>query len=255
MDRVVLSHAGDVARLAAHRIAEALRADPELVLGLATGRTMERIYAELVRMHRAEGLCFAGCRTFNLDEYVCLGPDDPGSYRHYMNRHLFDLVDIDVARTHVPDGLAPDMQAEGLRYEALIRQSGGIGLQLLGLGENGHIGFNEPMSPLSSRTRAVALTPETRRQNSGMFASDTSGNDASRVPSRAITMGIGTILEAREILLVVTGMIKAAPLADALDGPPGLLAPASALRHHPQCHLIADAEAASWLRKLPDQCL
>ena len=255
MDRVVLPQAEDVARLAAHRIAAALRAAPDLVLGLATGRTMERIYAELVRMHRAESLCFAGCRTFNLDEYACLGPDDPGSYRHYMNRHLFGLVDIDIARTHVPDGLATDTEAEGRHYEALIRQSGGIGLQLLGLGENGHIGFNEPMSPLSSRTRAVVLTPETRRQNAGMFAGYASGGDESRVPSKAITMGIGTILEAREILLVVTGTPKAIMLADALDGPVSLLAPASALRHHPRCRLIADSEAASRLRRPPDQCL
>jgi glucosamine-6-phosphate deaminase len=242
MDKVVLPHAEDVALLAAQRIAEALHASPGLVLGLATGRSMERIYVELVRMHRAEALSFADCRTFNLDEYIGLGPDHPNSYRHYMNHHLFGQLDLDPANTHVPDGLVSDFEAEGRRYETLIQQAGGIDLQLLGLGENGHIGFNEPASPLSSRTRVVELMPETRRQNIAMF-----GGDIDKVPRYAITMGIGTILDAREILLVVTGTRKAVVLADALDGPASLLAPASALRHHPRCQLIADRDATSRL--------
>lgn len=242
MDLVVCPHAMDAALLAARRIAERLRSTPGLVLGLATGRSVEPIYAELVRMHRQEGLGFAGCRTFNLDEYAGLGPDHPNAYRRYMNDHLFGQVDIAMANTQVPDGLAPDMAAEGRRYEALIREAGGIDLQLLGIGENGHVGFNEPMSAFDSRTRGIGLTPETRRQNAGMF-----GGDPERTPSRAITVGIATILEAREILLVATGAAKAAALAEAIGGPVSLRHPASALRDHPRFGVIADADAASRL--------
>lgn len=242
MDLVVCPQAEDVALLAARRIAERLRATPSLVLGLATGRSMEPIYAELVRMHRQEGLCFAQCRSFNLDEYAGLGPDHPNAYRRYMNDHLFAQVDIAMANTQLPDGLAPDMAAEGQRYEALIREAGGIDLQLLGIGENGHVGFNEPMSAVDSRTRGIGLTPETRHQNAGMF-----GGDLGRMPTRAITMGIATILEARELLLVATGAAKAAALAEAIDGPVSLRHPGSALRGHPRFGVIADTDAASHL--------
>ena len=222
--------------LAAERIASRLRAALGLVLGLATGRTMEGIYARLVRLHREQGLSFAGCRTFNLDEYLGLGPDDPNSYRSYMNQHLFGPIDIDIARTHVPHGLAPDTRAEVERYEACIRAAGGIDLQLLGIGENGHVGFNEPMASFASRTRGVELTPETRRQNEAMF-----GRAIERLPTRAITMGIGTILEARQVLLVATGAAKAAVLAEALAGPvtPAMPAAASRLPRPPH-----DAERA-----------
>ena len=233
-------------RLAARRIAECLREWPDLVLGLATGRTMEGVYAELVRLHRDEGLGFAHCRTFNLDEYVGLKPADPGSYRHYMDRHLFGRVGIAAARTHVPDGMAADPEQEAARYEAEISRSGGIGLQLLGIGENGHIGFNEPMSPFASRTRVVELTPETRAQNAPMFA-----RGGRIVPLRAITMGIATILDAREILLVATGTAKATALAAALHGAPDPARPASALQRHPRWVVIADEAAAVSLAAAP----
>ena len=242
MELLVRPDADAVAVLAAERIAARLRAAPGLVLGLATGRTMEGIYARLARLHREQGLTFAGCSTFNLDEYLGLAPDDPNSYRRYMNHHLFGLIDIDIARTHVPHGLAPDARAEAERYEARIRAAGGIDLQLLGIGENGHVGFNEPMASFASRTRSVELTPETRRQNEAMF-----GGAIDRVPAQAVTMGIGTILEAREVLLVATGAAKAAVLADAIAGRVTPAVPASALQHHARCCVIADAAAASRL--------
>ena len=230
-----------VALLAARRIADRLRAMPHLVLGLATGRTMERVYAELVRLHREDGLAFSRCTTFNLDEYAGLREDDPNSYRSFMDRHLFDLVDMERANTHLPDGLAPDPHVEGQRYEALIREAGGIGLQLLGLGENGHIGFNEPGSAFSSRTRSVDLAAETRRQNAALFAR------IEDVPSRAITVGIATIMEAGSVLLVATGDAKAPALARAVQGAATPAVPASALQIHPSCEVILDEAAASRL--------
>ena len=243
MEIVVCASADAAARTAAQRIGQWLQAAPDLVLGLATGRTMEGIYAELVRLHREEGLSFARCRTFNLDEYAGLAPENPGSYRHYMNRHLFGLVDIGADNTHVPDGLATDAAAEGQRYEKRIRDAGGIDVQLLGIGENGHIGFNEPGSPFSSRTRAVELTSETLQQNAGLFA-----DQPETMPVRAITMGIATILESRQALLVATGAVKATVLAAAVEGAMGPHIPASALQQHPRCCVIADTEAASLLR-------
>ena len=224
--------------LVARLIEARLRAEPDLVLGLATGRTMERVYARLA----ASGVSFARARTFNLDEYVGLAPDDPNAYRHYMQRHLFDHVDVDPARTHLPDGAAPDLKEAARRYERLIAQAGGVGLQLLGIGEAGHIGFNEPLSALMSRTRDKTLTPTTRAQNAEMF-----GGDPEAVPSRALTMGVGTILEARELVLLATGESKAAIVARAVEGPITAMVSASAIQIHPNCKVIVDEAAAAHL--------
>jgi glucosamine-6-phosphate deaminase len=234
--------ADHAARLAAHLIADRLRDYPDLVLGCATGRTMERIYAELVRLHRTERLSFARCRTFNLDEYVGLEPDDPRSYHAYMKTHLFQRVDIDPRNTHLPDGMAEDLTEETQRYEAKIAELGGIDLQLLGLGETGHIGFNEPLSSLRSRTRDKALTPTTRRQNAEFF-----GGDPEKVPPRALTMGVGTILDARDVILVVTGAKKAEILAKATEGPITAMVSATALQLHPNCKVVVDEAAAQQL--------
>jgi glucosamine-6-phosphate deaminase len=240
---VVRPDADQAASLAARLIARRLLEKPDLVLGLATGRTMERVYAELVEMHRTEELAFEHCRTFNLDEYIGLGPEDERSYRRYMARLLFDHVDIDRANTHLLDGTAPDVKAEAARYEALILREGGIDLQLLGIGEAGHIGFNEPLSALMSRTRDKALTPATRRQNAAMF-----GGDADLVPARALTMGVGTILDARELLVLATGPAKAAILAKAVEGPITAMVSASAIQLHPSCKVILDEDAARDLK-------
>jgi len=239
---VVRPDAAQAAHLVARLIARRLRAKPDLVLGLATGRTMERVYTELVDRHRREGLAFGACRSFNLDEYIGVAAADPQSYRHYMNEHLFDQVDIAPANTHVLDGMAGDLAAEADRFEAQIAATGGIDLQLLGIGAAGHIGFNEPLSALMSRTREKALTPTTRRQNAGLF-----GGDPEKVPERALTMGVGTILEARELLLLVTGEAKAEILGRAVEGPITAMVSASAIQLHPNCKVVADEEAAARL--------
>ncbi|MDZ7703257.1 MAG: glucosamine-6-phosphate deaminase [Trueperaceae bacterium] len=224
--------------LAAGLVADRLRARPDLVLGCATGRTMENLYANLVERHRHDNLSFARCVTFNLDEYVGLGADDPRSYHAYMREHLFRHVDIDPAHTHLPDGTADNLAGEAKHYEGQIAAAGGIDLQLLGLGESGHIGFNEPLSSLMSRTRQKALTPTTRKQNAEFFG----GPD--RVPARALTMGVGTILEAREVLMVVLGSAKADILAKATEGPITAMISATALQLHPNCKVIVDEDAA-----------
>lgn len=241
MEIIIRPDAGAAVRLAAQIVSDRLRAKPALVLGLATGRTMEPLYAELVRMHREEGLDFGRCTSFNLDEYAAIPAGDPRSYRAFMRRHLFDLVNIDPARTWLLDGMAADGRAEGRRYEALIEAAGGIDLQLLGIGEAGHIGFNEPKSSVMSRTRDRVLTRRTREQNAAMF-----GGDWEAVPPRALTMGVGTILDGRELL--ATGTAKAAILAEALEGPVNCMISASAIQLHPACRVVADAEAAGSLR-------
>jgi glucosamine-6-phosphate deaminase len=228
--------------LVARIIAQELRSNPHLVMGLATGRTMEAVYEDLVRMHREEGLDFSLCHTFNLDEYVGLRPGAPGSYRDYMNRHLFGRVNIDPRDTHLPDGSAPDLDAECRRYEALIQKFGGIDLQLLGIGRAGHIGFNEPLSALRSRTRVKQLTPTTILQNAPLF-----GRPA-KVPRRAITMGVGTILECRRCVLLATGLEKAEIVAKAVEGPITSMISATALQLHPACTVVVDEAAASELQ-------
>ena len=231
-----------VARLVARLVADRVRAKPELVLGCATGRTMEAVYDELVAAHGGGRVDLRRVRTFNLDEYVGLAPDDPRSYHHYMRVRLFDRVGLPPERTRLPNGVAPDLAAEARAYERAIGEAGGIDLQLLGLGETGHIGFNEPLSALMSRTREKALTPTTRAQNAEMF-----GGDPTAVPSRALTMGVGTILEAREVLLVATGAAKAGILARATEGPITARISATALQLHPSCKVIVDEAAASAL--------
>jgi len=241
MEVIIQSSAAAATRLVARLIAKALRQNPSLVLGLATGRTMERVYALLADMHKQEGLDFARCRTFNLDEYVGLKPEDNHSYRFYMNHHLFSKVNIDRRNTHLPDGMADDLDAACARYEQVIRQAGGIDFQLLGIGHDGHIGFNEPLSALRSRTRAKTLTPQTMAANSPLFG------DQARMPRRALTMGVGTILDSKRCVLLATGTTKADILARAVEGPITAMVSASALQLHPHCTIVADEEAAARL--------
>jgi glucosamine-6-phosphate deaminase len=243
MEVIIRPSAEAAAQLVARIIAQELRANPNLVLGLATGRTMEAVYAQLVRMHREEGLDFSLCRTFNLDEYVGLPGSDRHSYRHYMNHHLFQQVNVDIRNTHLPNGMADDLDAECRKYEALIQRFGGIDLQLLGIGKAGHIGFNEPLSALRSRTRVKALTPTTIKQNSVFFG----GED--RMPRRAITMGVGTIIETRRCLLLATGDSKAEIIAQAVEGPISSMVSASAMQLHPRCTVVVDEEAAANLKE------
>ena len=242
MEVVIRPTHQDAAELTARFIANAIRRKPKLVLGLATGRTMESVYGILVRMHREGSLDFSLVETFNLDEYIGLPPDHPQSYRRYMRELLFSHVNIDLRNTHFPRGNAPDIDAECLRYETAIRDCGGIGLQLLGIGRSGHIGFNEPLSAMLSRTRAKALTPATMAQNSPLFA------DPAEMPRRAITMGVGTILESKECILLATGEEKAEVIAKAVEGPVSSMISASALQLHASCHVIVDEAAASKLQ-------
>ena len=242
MEVIIRPDAAAAANLVARLIARDLRAHPQLVLGLATGRTMESVYDRLVRMHREEALDFSLCRTFNLDEYVGLAPDHPHSYRHYMDQHLFRQVELGLRNTHLPHGTAPDLDAECARYEQLIRKCGGVDLQLLGIGAAGHIGFNEPLSALQSRTRVKALAPATLQQNAA------SCGGADKVPRRAITMGVGTILESRRCVLLATGESKADILAKAVEGPITAMISATALQLHPRCTVVVDEAAASKLQ-------
>lgn len=243
MEVLIVPDAGQAARLTARMVARELKAKPDLVLGLATGRTMEEVYRHLATLHQREQLSFARCRTFNLDEYIGLSAEDPGSYRSYMERHLFRRVDLRPGNTFLPDGTASDLALECRSYEERVRGAGGIDLQLLGLGSDGHIGFNEPLSALLSRTREKALAPSTLAQNSEMF-----GGELDRVPRRAITMGIGTILDSRRCVLLATGSAKADILAQAIEGPLTAMVTASALQLHPRCQVVVDEAAAARLK-------
>ena len=240
---VIIRPSTEVAtELASQLIAEKIRQKPFLCLGLATGRTMEKVYNKLVDLHNTDALDFSLVRTYNLDEYIGLAPDNPNSYRHYMNKHLFNKINIDLRNTHLPLGMADNLEYECHLYEESIQNNGGIDLQLLGIGRSGHIGFNEPLSALQSRTRDKALTPVTVAQNSPMF------DPPESMPKRAITMGVGTILEADQIIMLVTGKEKAGILAKAVEGPISSMISATALQLHPKCTVIIDEDAATNLQ-------
>lgn len=243
MKVIICDSAEAMSKTAANIFADRIRSKPNLVLGLATGSTPLGMYAELVRLHREEDLDFSKVRTFNLDEYVGLPPDHEQSYRHFMNRHLFDHLNIDPANTHVPDGLARDLDGCCAAYEAAIQAAGGIDLQVLGIGTNGHIAFNEPGSPFDSRTRVVDLTESTIQDNSRFF------KRIEDVPTRALSMGIGTIMEAREIVLLATKDNKAEAIARTLEGPVTEAVPASILQRHPNVTFVLDQAAASRLKR------
>lgn len=239
----VLIHSSAKAAVAAvaNRLVEKVIAEPACVLGLATGGTAEPVYDVMVQRYEQKKVSYAKVRTFNLDEYVGLSPDHPMSYHHFMEKHLFGRTDIRKSNTSIPLGSAASPDEEAKRYEAQIKQCGGIDCQLLGIGENGHIGFNEPISSLSSTVRVKTLAPETVRANSRYF------QRVEDVPRRSITMGIGTILCAREIVLLATGKNKSNAVAKMIEGPLSARCPASALQLHPFAEIYLDASAASQL--------
>jgi len=226
---------------AAALFAVALRKKPQGVFGFATGGTPVGMYEALVRMHQDEGLDFSGITTFNLDEYYPIAPEDPHSYRYFMQENLFDHVNVNPDRVHMPSGTAKDVVKECLAYEARIEAAGGIEAQILGIGLNGHIGFNEPSETFPARTHYVALKEMTLQSNARFFENP---DDA---PRNAITMGIRTIMLARFILLLCNGEAKAEILRDALTGPVTPLVPASALQLHPSVTVITDKAAARLL--------
>ena len=235
----IFPDADEVARRLASRVAAALREKPSLVLGLPTGRTPLLLYEELVRLAASGDAEFAQATTFNLDEFIGIPASHPGSYRSFMQRHLFDHVNIDSSRVNFLDGSAPDAVAEASRYEAAIGSAGGIDLLILGIGTNGHIGFNEPARGLAARTHRVTLKPETRRSNALLF-----GGDPDAVPAEALSMGMGTILDARSVVLLATGERKASCVEQVVNGPITTELPASFLQLHPDVEIMLDAAAA-----------
>jgi glucosamine-6-phosphate deaminase len=232
----------EISRQAAQLIASAVQKKPALRLGLATGGTMIGVYKHLVRLHKEGALDFSRVITFNLDEYLGLPASHSQSFHHFMQEHFFAHVNAEPGNIHIPDGtIRGNYEQYCAEYEKEIRKTGGIDLQLLGIGRNGHIGFNEPTSSLGSRTRLKVLNQETLDDNSKFFAP---GEES---PRCAITMGIGSILEAHKILLLATGASKAAAIAKSIEGPVTSAVPASALQLHPEVTFIIDDPAAAQL--------
>ncbi|QQK78992.1 glucosamine-6-phosphate deaminase [Salicibibacter cibi] len=244
MDMHICKNYEDLSTKACAHVVGQIAGKENSVLGLATGGTPEGMYKNLAEQHEKGELSFQHVTTFNLDEYIGLPTYHPLSYRAYMKAHLFSKVDLSAVNTHLPDGQAADLTAECARYEALLRDAGGVDLQVLGLGHNGHIGFNEPGTPFSSTTHIVELDEKTREANARYF------EKKSDVPRKAITMGIETILAAREILVLISGADKAEALREMLYREITNEFPATALQQHPNVTILADEQAA---KELPGQ--
>jgi glucosamine-6-phosphate deaminase len=242
MEIVILPGSRQIGRLAADAIESLLRGKAEAVLGLATGSSPLPVYDELARRHAESGLDFSRAHAFALDEYVGLEPGHPESYREVIRREFTDRVNIDPANVHSPDGTAEDIPAACRDYEERIRLLGGVDLQILGVGTDGHIGFNEPGSSLASRTRIKTLIEQTRRDNARFFR----GIDD--VPHHVVTQGLGTIMDARHVILIATGARKAQAVRDFVEGPVAAICPASVLQWHPHATILMDEAAASSLR-------
>lgn len=243
MEIIILPTAEEASEVAARLVARQVLEMPYTVLGLATGSTPYQLYQSLARKHRSEALDFSRVTSFNLDEYVGLAPEHPASYHRFMEENLFSHVNIAHGRIHIPDGLAADIPAHCAAYEQAIRYAGGIDLQILGLGSNGHLGFNEPGSSLASRTRIKTLTERTRNDNAKFFTAD------EQVPHHVITMGLSTIMESRMCLLLAFGKGKAKAVAASVEGPVTANVPGSLLQFHPRTKVLLDAEAASLLTR------
>ncbi|GED33561.1 glucosamine-6-phosphate deaminase [Brevibacillus centrosporus] len=241
MKLVIVKDYNDMSKQAAKLIAEEVTRNPKTVLGLATGGTPVGMYRELVSLHQQDGVDFSQAKSFNLDEYVGLPSLHPQSYRTYMNENLFAHINLPEEKTHVPQGDAEDLEAECKRYEQAIAQAGGIDIQVLGIGNNGHIGFNEPGSTKDTTTRVVALTQSTMEANARYFDS------IQEVPTQAVSMGIQTILGAKKIILLASGEAKAQAVSQMLEGELTADVPASLLQLHPDVTVIVDEEAASAL--------
>lgn len=239
MEVIVAPSAQEVAIIAAEAFESLLVDADSPVIGLATGRTPLPVYRELIERHRSGRVSFAGSRVFLLDEYLGLDPDHPQLFRNVVRRGLLDCVDAPEGALAVPECAPEGLATAGDAYEKRIADAGGIDLQLLGIGRNGHIGFNEPPSSLDSRTRVVALAETTRNDNAAAF-----DDRLESVPLQGITQGVGTILEARRLVLIATGEAKSEAVAAAVEGPVTSMVPASALQLHPHATIIIDAPAA-----------
>jgi glucosamine-6-phosphate deaminase len=212
---------------------DSIRKNPRIVLGLPTGRSPIGMYDRVIGECKREYYCFREVTTFNLDEYVGIPPAHPGSYYTYMKRHLFDHVDIDPSRANIPNGMARDLDAECQRYEDSIRRAGGLDITFLGLGRNGHIAFNEPGTPFDSRTRVVELTESTRAANAPFF-------EGAQVPEKAITVGLGTILDSKEIVLIASGTGKEEAIEKLRSAVQDISFPASALWRHNNVRVLTE---------------
>ena len=243
MEVIIKESYDQISQLTAQIIADLVKHRPRASLGLATGSTPLGAYKELVLMHREEDLDFSQIVSFNLDEYVGLAEDNDQSYHYFMWENLFKHINIVPANVHIPDGNAEDLEEACENYEMEIDDHGGVDVQLLGIGSNGHIAFNEPGSSLGSRTRIKTLTRQTRQDNARFFSS------IDEVPKYCVTMGIGTILEARKLLLLASGANKAEAVAAALEGPITASVPASAVQLHPDVTFIIDKAAAAKLKR------
>jgi glucosamine-6-phosphate deaminase len=239
MEIVILPSATEAGVLAARKIARVVREKPDAVLGLATGSSPLAIYAALAEQVRDGSLDVSRVSAFALDEYVGIPVEHPESYASVIHREVTEPLHLDPARVSVPDGRAADLEAAGERYEEAIRAAGGIDLQILGIGANGHVGFNEPTSSFASRTRIKTLTERTRSDNARFFDSP------DEVPTHCLTQGLGTIMDARELLLVAQGPAKAAAVAAAVEGPVTSMVPASILQHHRRATIMVDEDAAA----------
>lgn len=241
MEVVICRDYDEMSRRAAKIVADVVRRRPDAVLGLATGSTPLGLYKELIRMHREEQLDFSKVTTFNLDEYVGLGGEHEQSYRRFMNDNLFKHINVPVQNTHVPVGTAPDPEAFCRWYEQRIKSAGGIDVQVLGIGSDGHIAFNEPGTSLGSRTHVTYLAEQTIEDNARFFARK------GDVPVSAVTMGVGTILDARKLILLANKANKADAVAAAVEGPVTSMCTASALQLHPDAIVFVDDAAAGKL--------
>lgn len=241
---IIIKQDSATASIAAARVlARLVREKPNARIGLATGSTPLMLYKELVRMHREEGLDFSQVITFNLDEYIGLEKEHSQSYHTFMWDNLFSQINIKAENVHIPDGMAADVPRFCASYETAMEAAGGIDLQVLGVGSDGHIGFNEPTSSLASRTRIKTLTQQTVQDNARFF-----GGDESKVPHHCITMGIGTIMDVRMNLMLAFGAGKAEAVASFVEGPVSSMVPASILQHHPAAKIFIDKPAASALK-------
>lgn len=241
MEIIILPSPAEVGKLGARRIAQLIRREPATVLGLATGSSPLAIYAELAAQVRAGDLDVSQVQAFALDEYVGIAPGHPQSYASVIYREVVEPLGLQRAGVRVPDGRADDIAAACDAYEAAIRDAGGVDLQILGIGANGHIGFNEPTSSFASRTRIKTLAPQTRADNARFF------DDVDEVPTHCLTQGLGTIMAARELLLVAQGESKAAAIAGAVEGPVSSMCPGSILQFHQHATVIIDDAAAAQL--------
>jgi glucosamine-6-phosphate deaminase len=239
--RVFASEAEAAAACAAH-VAEAVREKPSLVLGLPTGRTPLNVYRQMVALHQRGGLDFSQVTTFNLDEFLGLTPDDPCSLRAYMDRHLFQHVNLGPERVHFLDGSAEQAQWECARYDAALTRAGGLDLLLMGIGSNGHVAFNEPGDSLQAASHRARLSRETRQAMTPMF-----GDEISRVPMAALTLGMGALFQARRVILLAFGVNKAAAVTAMVRGPITSHCPASLLQLHGGVEVWVDSEAGHGL--------